>query len=133
MKQEVSNSENDRIQYFYKVQQVAKILKKAYFDENKQLKKIMLDLNTSERKIKIFKKFKLHRQNVILTKSRHEHAKLSWIDYYDNDCIIHINDKEKAEWFSKQIEKQRRQEKTRQKILKKRYEKEHSTKDKTFW
>ena len=48
MKQEILNSENDRIQYFHKVQQVAKELK-----------------------------FKLHRQNVILTKSRHEHAKFN--------------------------------------------------------
>ena len=39
MKQEVPNSENDRIQYFHKIQQVAKILKK----------------------IQIFEKLKLHR------------------------------------------------------------------------
>ena len=51
MKQEVSNSENDRIQYFHKVQQVAKI--------------------------RIFERPKLHRQNAILIKSRHEHARLS--------------------------------------------------------
>ena len=51
MKQEISDSENDRIQYFHKVQQVAKILKKAYLDESKQLKEAMLDLNTSEKKI----------------------------------------------------------------------------------
>ena len=51
MKQKVSNNENDRIQYFHKVQQVAKILKKAYLDESKQLKEAMLDLNTSEKKI----------------------------------------------------------------------------------
>ena len=45
-------------------------------------------------------------------KSRHEHAKLNWTDYYNNDCIVHINDKEEVEWFSKQMKKQRRQEKT---------------------
>ena len=101
MKQEVPNSENDRIQYFHKVQQVAKILKKAYFDENKQLKKTLLDLNTSKRKIKIFEKSKLHRQNAILTKSRREHVKLNWINCYDDNCIIYINDKEEAEWFLK--------------------------------
>ena len=43
------------------MQQVAKILKKAYFDESKQLKETMLDLNTSKKKIQIFEKFKLHR------------------------------------------------------------------------
>ena len=69
MKQEVSNSENDRIQYFHKVQQVARIIREAYFNESKQLKKAMLDLNTSKKKIQIFEKFELHRQNVILTKS----------------------------------------------------------------
>ena len=77
MKQEVPNNENNRIQYFHKVQQVAKILKKAYFDENKQLKEAMLDLNTSEKKIQIFEKSKLHRQNAILIKSRREHAKFN--------------------------------------------------------
>ena len=51
MKQEIPNSENNRIQYFYKVQQVAKILKEAYSDESKQLKEAMLDLNTSKKKI----------------------------------------------------------------------------------
>ena len=30
MKQEILNSEKDRIEYFHKVQQVTKILKKAY-------------------------------------------------------------------------------------------------------
>ena len=48
MKQEISNSENNRIQYFHKVQQIAKELK-----------------------------FKLHQQNTILTESRHEHTKFN--------------------------------------------------------
>ena len=61
MKQEVSNNKNDRIQYFHKVQQVARIIKKAYFNKNKQLKEIMLDLNTSRKKIQISERFKLHR------------------------------------------------------------------------
>ena len=93
----------------------------------------MLDLNTSEKKIQIFERSRLHRQNAILTKSRREHAKLSWTDYYNKDCIVHINDKEETEWFSKRVEKQRRQEKARQKTLKKQYEEEHSAKDKTSW
>ena len=131
MKQEVSNSENDRIQYFHKVQQVAKILKKAYLDESKQLKEAMLDLNTLRKKIQILERSKLHRQDAILTKSRREHAKLNWTDCYNDDCIIYISDKEKAEWFSKRVEKQRRQEKARQKTLKKQYEEEHSTKNRT--
>ena len=57
----------------------------------------MLDLNILAKEIQIFEKFKLHRQNVILTKLRREHAKFSYINYYDDDYIIHINDKEKAE------------------------------------
>ena len=133
MKQEVSNSENDRIQYFHKVQQVAKILKKAYSDESKQLRKAMLDLDISKRKIEIFEKSKLHRQDAILTELRREHARFNWTDCYNDDCIIHINNKTEAEWFSKQIEKQQRQEKIRQKTSKKQYEKEHSAKDRIFW
>ena len=68
MKQKISNSENNRIQYFHKVQQVAKELK-----------------------------FKLHRQNAILIKSRHEHAKFNWTDCYDNDCTIYISEKKKVD------------------------------------
>ena len=90
------------------MQQVAKILKKAYLDESKQLKKTIFNLNTSKRKIQIFERFKLHRQDAILIKSRREHAKFSWTDCYDDDCIIHISNKEEAEWFLKRVEKQRR-------------------------
>ena len=35
----------------------------------------MFDLNTTRRKIQIFERFKLHRQDAILTKSRQKHAK----------------------------------------------------------
>ena len=65
MKQEVSNNKKNRIGYFYKVQQVAKIMKKVYFEESKQLRKVMLDLNRKETKKIIFKISKLHQQNVI--------------------------------------------------------------------
>ena len=60
MKQEISNNEEDRIEYIYKMQQIAKKLKKAYL----------------KRKITI-ERLKLHRQSAILKKSRHEYAKLS--------------------------------------------------------
>ena len=104
MKQEISNSENDRIQYFYKMQQVAKELK-----------------------------FKLHRQDAILTESRHEHVKFSWTDYYDDDCTIYISDKKRADWFLKRVEQQRQRKKTRYKTLKEQYEKKHSIKNRTSW
>ena len=77
MKQEILNSENNKIQYFHKVQQVAKIIKKAHFEKSEQLNKVMLNLNTLKKEIQIFKRSKLHRQNTILTKSRHEHVKFS--------------------------------------------------------
>ena len=51
MKQEVSNNEKNRIEYFYKMQQVAKILKKAYSDECKCLEEKMLDLNIFTKEI----------------------------------------------------------------------------------
>ena len=60
MKQKVSNSEKNWIEYFYKVQQVAKILKSTCSNKCKCLEEKMLDLNISKKKIKIFKKFKLH-------------------------------------------------------------------------
>ena len=59
------------------MQQVARIIRKACFNESKQLKKVMLDLNTSRKEIQIFERFKLHRQNVILTESRREDIKFS--------------------------------------------------------
>ena len=37
----------------------------------------MLDLDTSKKKIQIFERFKLYRQNAILTESRREHAKFN--------------------------------------------------------
>ena len=54
-----------------------KILKEAYPDESKQLKETMLDLNISRKKIQIFERLKLHRQNAILTESRREHARFN--------------------------------------------------------
>ena len=78
-------------------------------------------------------KFKLHRQNATLTESRHEYAKFNWIDYYDDDCTIYINEKKKVDWFLKRVEQQRQREKTQYKILKEQYKKEHSTKDRTSW
>ena len=83
------------------MQQVARIIRKAYFDESKQLKEVMLDLNTSRKEIQILERSKLHRQNATLIKSRRKHTRFSWIDYYDDDYIIHISDKEEVEWFLK--------------------------------
>ena len=39
MKQKVSNNEKNRIEYLYKVQQIAKIWKKAYSNKCKRLEK----------------------------------------------------------------------------------------------
>ena len=47
------------------MQQVAKILKKAYSDKCKRLEKEMLDLNTLTKEIKIFERFKLGQQDAI--------------------------------------------------------------------
>ena len=58
------------------MQQVAKILKKAYSDEYERLKKIF-DLNILTREIKMLERFKLYRQNVILTEFQQEHIKRS--------------------------------------------------------
>ena len=45
MKQDVSNNEKERIQYFYEVQRVTSLLKQAYSDDCERLIKDMLDLN----------------------------------------------------------------------------------------
>ena len=60
MRQEVLNNENNKIQYFYKVQRIAEKIQKAYSDEHKCLEKEMRDSDISTKKIQIFEKSKLY-------------------------------------------------------------------------
>ena len=74
------------------MQRIAKMLKKVYSDECKRLKKDIFSLNFKEKKVIIFEKSKLHRQDAILSKFKREHAKFNRINCYDNDCV-YISDK----------------------------------------
>ena len=40
--------------------------------------------------------------NATQTKAKPNHATLSWTGCYDNNCYIHLSDKQRSEWFSKQ-------------------------------
>ena len=60
MKQDISNNEENRIQYFHNVQRVAKILKKVYLNECKQLKKDILNLNLKKKEVIMFERSKLY-------------------------------------------------------------------------
>ena len=40
--------------------------------------------------------------NATQTKAKPDHATLSWTGCYDNDCYIHLSDKQGSEWFPKQ-------------------------------
>ena len=40
--------------------------------------------------------------NAIQTKAKPDHATLSWTGCYDNDCYIHLSDKQGSGWFPKQ-------------------------------
>ena len=61
MKQDILNSEKDRIRHFHKVQRITKMLKKVYSDECKRPKKDIFNLNFKEKKVIISEKSKLHR------------------------------------------------------------------------
>ena len=39
--------------------------------------------------------------NATQTKTKPNHATLSWTGCYDNDCYIHLSDKQESGWFSK--------------------------------
>ena len=39
--------------------------------------------------------------NAIQIKAKPDHATLSWTGCYDNDCYIHLSDKQGLEWFPK--------------------------------
>ena len=41
--------------------------------------------------------------NATQTKAKPDHATLSWTGCYDNDCYIHLSDKQGSGWFSKQL------------------------------
>ena len=75
MEQDIPNSKEVRIQYLHEVQRVARQLKKTYSDRYESLMKDMLNLNI--RINRLFKIFKLHRQDAILLKFKQKHAKLS--------------------------------------------------------
>ena len=75
MKQDISNSEEVRIQYLHEVQRVARQLEETYSDKYESLMKDMLNLNI--RINRLFEIFKLHRQDAILSKFKQKHAKLS--------------------------------------------------------
>ena len=75
MKQDISNSEEVRIQYLHEVQRVARQLEKTYSNRYESLMKNMLNLNI--RINRLSEVFKLHRQDAIISKFKRKHAKLS--------------------------------------------------------
>ena len=57
----------------------------------------------SKRKRKKKRELKEDKQlNATQTKSKPDHAMLSWTGCYDNDCYIHLSDKQGLGWFLKQ-------------------------------
>ena len=75
MKQDISDSEEIRIQYFHEVQRVTRQLKETYSDRYKSLMKNMLNLNI--RINRLFEVLKLQQQDATLLKFKQKHVKLS--------------------------------------------------------